>query len=280
MSDAAAFAGFPLLEPLGPCPGGTAFRTATPGGRPAVLRKLDSDAVGEPAAFAERVAKARAVEHPHLGRLLDAGVADGVPWAVAEPPAGATLDALLADIGPMPADLAAGFAAQVAGALAAAHAAGLAHGCVAAGRVTVAPLEPMGKTAPDGSPRLRPAAGAAATLHDLGLTPGGTVAGDLHALGELAYVLLVGHRPSAADPPLAALRPDAPAELVAAVNELLLADPDARPPAATAADRLVPPAVVAVKPAPAGRRALYLWLAVGAALNLLGIALVVYALTR
>ncbi len=281
MSDAPSFAGYPLLEALGPCPGGTAYRSLHPlDGRPVVVRRLDPAAVGDVAAFAARARAAQAVEHPHLARLVDAGEIGGEPFAVLEPLAGAGLTALLADIGPMPADLAAGFAAHLAGALAAAHAAGLAHGNVSADRVVVGPLEPI----PD-TPRRRPAAGATATLLDLGLVPAGTTADDLRGLGDTVYRMLVGRDPSAADPPLAALRPDAPSDLRAVVNELLAADPAVRPAAAAAADRFVPPEVVEVavprgRPAPGSRKSLYVWLAVGGVLNLIGLGLFAYIVFR
>ena len=274
MSDAPSFAGYPILDALGPCPGGTAFRGTHPlDGRPVVVRRLDPALVGPD--FAARARLARQVEHPHLARLADAGEADGQPFAVLEPLDGAGLTRLIDGIGPMPAEMAARFAAQLAGGLAAAHAAGLAHGHVSADRVVVGPLEPN----PDG-PAACPADDATATLLDLGLLPPGDPADDLRALGCTVYRMLVGRDPAAADRPLAALRPDLPADLLALVNELLAADPTVRPTAADAAERFSPAAVVAVAASAPPGTPLWVWLAVGAALNLAAIGIFAYALSR
>jgi serine/threonine-protein kinase len=178
----------------------------------------------------------------------------------------------------MPADLASPLAAQVAGAIAAAHAAGLAHGGVTADRVVVGPLEPI-----PGADRPRPAEGATATLLDLGLVPAGDPADDLRGLGAVVYRMLTGRDPAADDLPLDHARPDVPPAVRAAVNGLLQADPVLRPSAAAAAEAFAPSEVVdvVVRPAaPPSRATLYLWVAVGAALNLLGVAILVYILTR
>lgn len=276
-----SFAGYPLLESLGPCPGGVAFLSNHPlDGRPVVVRRLAPAAVGDSAVFIQRGRAAQAVAYPYLARLVDVGEAEGEPFAVLEPLVGASLATLVGEIGPMPAGLAAGFALQLAGALAAAHTVGLTHGNLTAERVVVGPLEPIPGTA-----RHRPALHATATLLDLGLVPSGSIAGDLRGLGETLYLMLVGHLPASADQPLAVLRPDASPELRAVVNDLLLVDPTLRPSAETVANRLVPTAVVEVAvPASSAdsvsRSSQLLWLAIGAALNLLGVGLFAYYLSR
>jgi serine/threonine-protein kinase len=262
-------AGYPLLGPLGPCPGGTADRSRHPlDGRPVVVRRLHP----HPGA-ADRARAATQVQHPHLATPTDAGEADGQPFAVLEPLDGAGLASLVADLGPLPAEIAVGFVRQLASGLAAAHAAGIAHGGVHIERVVIGPIKPTG----DG--RFRPADGATVTLLDLGLVPAGDPADDLRALGELAYHLVVGRPPRADDPPLTELRPDLPADFRVAVNGLLCADPSARPTAAAVADRLTPTAVEPVPAVSDGRR-LVGWFVAGAALNLLGAGILAYAYFR
>jgi hypothetical protein len=251
-------AGYTPTADLGPCPGGRAFAARHPAdGRPVVVRRLRPD--GDPDAFARRTRAAVAVAHPHLARLLDAGADAGGPFAVLEPADGAPLDALVRDIGPMPVALAVRYAAQAAAGLAAAHAAGLAHGDVCAANLVVGPLVESGRVRADGSPVRRPAADAVATVSELGLVPRPpgrpepTPADDVAGLGTALFHLLVGSPPVrpgvAAD--LAAARPDAPPGLVALLGEMTADDPAARPPMAAVAGRLVAIAQ-APPPAPAG----------------------------
>jgi hypothetical protein len=246
------FAGYPVVGELGPCPGGTAYRALHPSLRtPVVLRRLRPPEGGDPGAFARRAQAAAPVVHPHLAHLLDAGVHDGEPFAALEPFAGADLQTLVTDIGPMPAALAASYARQVAVALQAAHDRGLAHGGVRAAAVFVGPLVPMSKPRADGSTRFRPAPTATVKLFELGLVPRSdgepTPADDVAALGATLHSLLTGRMLADGGPTLESLRPDVPAELVALVREMTATDPPVRPTAATAADRL---ARIVAPPAP------------------------------
>lgn len=290
--DDLAFAGYALTDELGPCPGGTAFRALHPSLRtPLVLRRLRADRLApadDPAGFVRRAKEAAPVTHPHLAHLLDAGVERGEPFAVLEPFAGADLDTLVRDIGPMPTALACGFAWQAAAGLRAAHAGGLAHGDIRPANVHVGPLVESSRTRPDGSHRRRPASAATAKVFELGLVPrrpaaaltpdelaflpperladaDATPAGDVYGLGTTLFFLLTGRPPvpvgtaeemaaavrAGESLPLKDIRPDVPAELAALVGEMLAADPAARPTAAAVVDRLAPFGTAA-PPGPAG----------------------------
>ncbi len=240
--DAPTFAGYLLLDDLGPCPGGTRYRAVHPTlGTPVDLRRLARDFLaGEP--LADYLGRARAAAellHPHLTQLLDVGAEGGDIYTATEPFDGADLATLVAAIGPMPAGLAATYARQVAVALAAAHARGLTHGAVAPAAVVVGPLVPLRKPKSDGSPRSRPADGAAARLSGLGLTPVVpsrlvTPADDVRGLGRTLYFLLAGR---AGKSTIGNVRPDLPADFAHLIAETLGETP---PTAEVVADRLAP----------------------------------------
>src|SRR6188472_4742633 len=78
------------------------------------------------ARFAREVEAARAVDHPSAVRVLDAGDGEDGGWLAMDYLAGGSLsDRLRAD--PMPSPAVAAIGADIAGALAALHAAGLVH---------------------------------------------------------------------------------------------------------------------------------------------------------
>jgi hypothetical protein len=239
------FAGYPVLDEVGPCPGGTAYRALHPSLRtPLVLRRLRAELLApgdSTGALIQRARAAAGIQHPHLVTPLDAGYYRDEPYAVLNPPAGtADLDTLVRDIGPMPGFLAAAFARHAAGGLRAAHERGLTHGDVRPGNLLVGPLTT--KTGPDGRARVRPAPDAVAKLAELGLVPfrspgsgvpppEGSLAylpperltgrppdprGDLYGLGATLYYLLAARPPFAADSPDEVLRKvssEAPAPL-------------------------------------------------------------------
>jgi serine/threonine protein kinase len=219
-----AFAGYPILDEIGPCPGGTAYHALHPSLRtPVLLRRLRADALA-PAdttgAFVARARAAAAVHHPNLVTLLDAGFHQDEPYAAIEPPADAAdLESLVREIGPMPVFLAVGYAGQVAAALRAAHERGSWHGDVRPANMLIAPM--TNKTTPAGKVKRRPAPNAAVRLAELGLVPlrppvaatppampvlpyvpperlGASnydPRGDLYGLGASLYFLLTGRPP-------------------------------------------------------------------------------------
>ncbi|HYH64166.1 MAG TPA: hypothetical protein VD866_05665 [Urbifossiella sp.] len=219
------FAGYPVLDEIGPCPGGTAYRALHPSLRtPLVLRKFRDDALlptDTPADLAQR-ARTFPTYHPNLLVPLDAGEFGGEFYAAVEEPGdAATLEQLVVEIGPMPAFLAAEFGRQAASALATVDDRGLWHGDVRPATLLAGPMTV--KTAADGSTKRRPAPNAAVKVAELGLVPlrpaaavsppaldalpylppervdGAThdARGDQYGLGASLYYLLTGRPPFA-----------------------------------------------------------------------------------
>lgn len=219
------FAGYPVLDEIGPCPGGTAYRALHPSLRtPVVLRKLRADALhpsDTPAALAQR-ARTFPTYHPNLLVPLDAGEFGGEFYAAVEEPADtATLEQLVVEIGPMPAFLAAEFGRQAASALRTVEERGLWHGDVRPVNLLAGPMTV--KTTPEGKTKRRPAPNAAVKVAELGLVPirpaanvsrpveeaipylppervdGATndARGDQYGLGASLYYLLTGRPPFA-----------------------------------------------------------------------------------
>jgi serine/threonine protein kinase len=225
------FAGYPVIDVVGPCQGGTAYRALHPSLRtPLVLRRF------APGAFAPRdtaeavVNRARTfgtIPHPNIQPVLDAGVHDGQAYAVLDLPADASdLGTLLREVGgAMPGFLAAEYGWAVAAALRAVHERGGWHGEVRPGLMSVSPV--VTKTRDDGTARRRPAPNATVKLTDVGLIPVSVPAavdpppvdvltylpperldggrydprGDLYGLGATLYLLLSGRPPFTAHTP-------------------------------------------------------------------------------
>ncbi|HEX4608299.1 MAG TPA: serine/threonine-protein kinase, partial [Urbifossiella sp.] len=239
-----SFAGYPVLEEIGPCPGGTAYRALHPSLRtPVVLRKYRADALlpaDNPAALVLR-ARTFPAFHPNLLVPLDAGEFRGEHYAAVEEPADtATLEQLVKEIGPMPVFLAAEFGRQAASALRSVDERGLWHGDIRPATLLAGPMTV--KTAADGTVKRRPAPNAAVKVTELGLVPirpPATVSppaldalpflppervdgaaydarGDLYGLGASLYYLLTGKPPFAgahSDELLAKVRTVAPLPL-------------------------------------------------------------------
>ncbi len=243
-----AFAGYPILDDLGPCPGGFALKAKHPSLRtPIVLRRLSTDWLAPAdnlSAYVQRAQQVSTVVHPHLATLLEAGAYEDQLFVVLEPYEGANLDELVRDIGPMPAFLACAFIRQAALGLDAAHKAGHSHGDVRPGVLYLHPLVESSRKRPDGSPMFRPGPNAAVKVAELGLVPrrpalnewpGATLddwnylpperiandtatpAGDVYGLGQtLAYLLT-------ARPPFPAKSPDDLLAMLASSDPLPLA---------------------------------------------------------
>ena len=219
------FAGYPVLDVIGPCPGGTAYRALHPSLRtPLVLRKLRPAALlpsDSPAAMVQR-ARTFPTYHPTLLVPLDAGEFAGEHYAAVEEPAEtATLEQLVVEIGPMPAFLAAEFGRQAASALRTVDERGLWHGDVRPANLLAGPMTV--KTTDDGHAKRRPAPNAAVRVAELGLVPLRPAAavsppdedaipylppervegetndgrGDQYGLGASLYYLLTGRPPFA-----------------------------------------------------------------------------------
>jgi serine/threonine protein kinase len=226
-----SFAGYPLIDELGPCPGGTAYRALHPSLRtPLVLRKFVAGAFA-PADTAEAVVqRARAIgtiAHPSLQPVVDAGVYDGRAYAVLDQPADAAdLGSLLREVGgAMPGFLAAEYGWAVASALRAIHERGGWHGEVRPGLLVVAPV--VTKAKEGGPARRRPAPNATVKLTETGLIPMSRSAavdppgpdalaylppervdgtrydarGDIYGLGASLYLLLAGRPPFGGESP-------------------------------------------------------------------------------
>src|SRR5262249_12318836 len=79
--------------------------------------------------------RAAAVDHPGIVRVLDSGDNDELSWLVVERVDGPTLQQVIDRRGPLPPALAAQVLEQAADAVAAVHAAGLAHGDLKPGNI-------------------------------------------------------------------------------------------------------------------------------------------------
>lgn len=219
------FGAYPVIDVIGPCPGGTAYRALHPSLRtPLVLRRFDADAFAPTDTPQEVVNRARAfgtVPHPNLLPLLDAGVFHGRAYAVLDQPRDAApLDVLLKEVGgAMPGFLAAEYGYALASALKVLHERGGWHGEVRPGLLLVGPLTT--KPNPDGTTKRRPAPNATAKLTETGLIPVRPPAavappdasalpylpperldtsicdarGDIYGLGASLYLMLAGRPP-------------------------------------------------------------------------------------
>ena len=228
------FAGYPILDEAGNCPGGTVVRALHPSLRtPVMVRRLRTDWLAPAdnlSAFVQRAQTAAPISHANLMHLLDVGAYHDELYATLVPFDGSNLESLVRDIGPMPTFLACRFAQQAAQGLQAAHDGGVAHGDVRPANLVVGPMVQSSRKKPDGSPIFRPAHDAALKLSELGLvplrqnvtawanshpapTPGQlaylpperaenatpTAAGDIYSLGASLVYLLTSRTPFEAD---------------------------------------------------------------------------------
>jgi serine/threonine-protein kinase len=232
--------------------------------REVAVKVLGGALVGDRRAAERLRREARAagrLEHPAIARVLDLGEDAGRPYLVMELLEGESLAERIARAGPMDPAEAARVMAAVAGALEAAHRAGVVHRDVKPGNVFLTS---------DGAVKVLDF-GIAWAAGDVALTTGdligtaaylaperalghqATAASDVYALGVVLYELLAGRRPfeagsdielamahiNAEPVPLALAAPSTPLCLVAACEQAMAKDPAARPPSAGAFARLM-----------------------------------------
>ena len=244
-----------LVELLGQGGMATIFRaTDAQLGREVAVKVLHPQYGRDPdfvARFRQEAQAAASLSHPNIVAVYDFGTdADG-PYIVMELVDGEDVATLLARNGPLPPRQAARLAAEVAHALAAAHARGIVHRDVKPGNILVS-SDGRVKVADFGIAR----AWADARLTLPGVTLGSvhyfspeqalgeqaTEASDIYSLGVVLYELLTGRRPWEGDTPasVAMARVSAPPPLVSAVRPNV-------PPALQAIDQ------TALSPDPAAR---------------------------
>lgn len=194
----------------------------------------------------------RRLEHPDIVAVLDAGLSGDHAWMAMERVRGADLSRYTQPTRLLPEAEVLHIGARVAGALAHAHAKGVVHRDLKPANVLVnlgahqVKLGDFGVARPDDTRLTRtgitlgtPAYMAPELLAGAAATP----ASDAYALGVMLFELLAGRRPHAADTlgellkataqqrpmALALLRPDLPAPVVVAIEQLLTREPSRRP---------------------------------------------------
>ena len=282
-------------------------------GRRVAIKLLGRDA--DAARFNREARAVAALAHPNICQLYDFGEEGGRPFMVLELLGGGTLEDRLVAGEPYPDAETRRIAGELAGALAHAHSRGLVHRDLKPANVLFDD-EGRAKIADFGIARLS----GAGTLTEAGTLLGtaayispeqatgrqATPASDVYSFGVILYRLLAGRLPFEAraplelaemhvrdePPPLRALRPDAPPDLVETAEATLAKDPQARPrdgaalaallgADATAAAVVAPPSstagTVAIPPPPGRRNTLPLIIAAVLALVAAGIAVAVLA---
>jgi hypothetical protein len=216
--------------------------------------------------FRREAVAAAAVAHPNIVATYDTGEDDGIAYIVMELVEGATLRQAIDLHGPLPPARAADIAAQVADALAAAHARGLVHRDVKPsnvlvqldGRVKVTDFG-IAKAADQGAEDLTRAGNVMGTARYLApeQLEGHPVdeRADVYSLGLVLYEMLTGNAPFGADteigtavarlttaePRVGDVRTGIPPGLAHVVERALERDPERRwPNAAAMRDALVP----------------------------------------
>jgi serine/threonine-protein kinase len=220
-------------------------------GRRVAIKLLGHDA--DAARFNREARAVAALAHPNICQLYDFGEEAGRPFMVLEYLGGGTLEDRLVTGEPYPDEETARVAAELAAALAHAHARGLVHRDLKPANVLF-DEEGRPKIADFGIARLS----GAGTLTEAGTLLGtaayispeqatgqqATPASDVYSFGVILYRLLAGRLPFEASsalelaemhvrdapPPLRALRPDAPPDLADVAEAALAKSPDDRPP--------------------------------------------------
>jgi len=251
---------YEVVAPLGAGGMGEVWRARdTRLGRDVAVKVIPTTHAQDPeriARFEQEARAAGALSHPNVCAVHDVGTHEGSPFVVMELLEGQTLRDVLAKR-PIPLRRALDLAAQIAGALAAAHAKGIAHRDVKPENVFVT-ADGRAKVLDFGLAKLlhREPAGSDLTMSSPGaisgtsayMSPeqaaGGTVdaRADVFALGIVLFEMLSGRRPFVGGNALAMMHailheepialasvlPDAPAELGRIVRRCLEKDPDRR----------------------------------------------------
>ncbi|HXG57016.1 MAG TPA: protein kinase [Vicinamibacterales bacterium] len=256
-------------------------------GRVVAIKKLPADATADPERnrrFVQEARSASALNHPHIVTIHGIDEHDGETFIAMEFVDGTPLDGLLKNA-PLPVATALEYAIQIAGALEAAHAAGLVHRDIKPANIMIT-RDGRAKVLDFGLAKLIEASPTDATRTVHG-TRAGTILGtaaymspeqaqgqpvdgrsDIFSFGAVVYEMLGGRRPFAGTsdidvitailrdqpPRLRTMRTEIPAPLEAIVDRCLEKDPAARYPDAGA----VHGALSAVR-APVGRPADAAW---------------------
>ncbi|MGH3327502.1 MAG: protein kinase domain-containing protein [Streptomycetales bacterium] len=204
--------------------------------------------------FRREAQAAARLSHPNLVTLYDFGTADNSPFLVMELVHGRSLADVLRERGPFPPDRVAGIGAQVARALATAHAAGVVHRDIKPANLLLTDSGTV-KVTDFGIARFVDAAVTALTQTGVVFGTGAYLspeqalgrpagaASDLYSLGCVLYELLAGHPPFTAqnaatllyhhvhDPPVppSQLRAGVPSGLEQLILALLAKEPGERP---------------------------------------------------
>lgn len=241
---------------------GIAYRAVdTRLGRALVIKVLPPEATADPVRrrrFIQEARAASALNHPHIVTIHEVDEHDGTTFIAMELVEGTAIDKVLAR-GAVPVEQALEYAAQIASALDAAHAAGIVHRDIKPANIMVTPDGRL-KVLDFGVAKLAPL-----PANDTTMSAAGTVAGsivgtasymspeqaqgetvdarsDIFSLGVVLYEMLSGRRPFSGltdlavmtailrdqPAPLRDLRPGLPAPVRAIVERALAKDRDAR----------------------------------------------------
>ena len=255
-------AGYRIEAPIGRGGMGVVYRAEQLRlGRKVALKLLAPERAenqGFRARFEHESRLAGVLDHPHIVPLFEAGEVDGLLFNSMHYVEGTDLRHLLSRDGPLQPERALAIAAQVAGALDAAHGRGLVHRDVKPGNILIASdsaadrpehcyLTDFGLTKDTSSPVELTATGTFVGTIDYiapeqieGAKPDGR--GDQYALACVLFECLTGHPPFPRDeeisvmwahlqdapPSDTALRPDLPAAIDAVIARALAKDPQQR----------------------------------------------------